>query len=175
MQEGFDTILIEGLFYKDAEGCLKARSFDGTETSVEEILKRFRGREIQLAMHHLPNIPLVPDRWGGGCCMWQASGKCPAGHHEDPSFLLSVAGRGVLDCPDGWQLVTFEGEVVSIPLHQMEGHYGRIAAVTIVDLEKLRESLAKTVGMDRVEAIGVQASQLQAMLGQLHSALRGMK
>ena len=173
--EGFDTILIEGIFYRDETSSLMARAPEGKVSAVDQVLGRLENLEIQFAMHHLPEMPLIPDRWGGGCCMWQASGKCPAGHHENPSFLLSIAGRGVLRRQeDGWHLATFEGEDISIPLHQMEGHMGRIAAVTIIDLNKLRDSIS-SIDLEKIDTVGIQATQLQEVLGQLQEAMKGIK
>jgi len=172
--ETFNTILIEGLFYRDPTGRLLSKSSRGTVV-VEETLGQLLGHEVQLAMHHLPEIPLIPDQWGGGCCMWQASGRCPAGHHENPSFLLSIAGRGILQHrEDGWHLATFEGEDISIPLHQMEGHLGRIAAVPIIDLEKMKDSLSDS-DIEKTSLIGIQAQQLQGILRQLQETLKGIK
>lgn len=167
--ESFDTILIEGVFYSDADGRLFAKPPSGSAVSVEDTLAVVLGREVQLAMHHLPEYPLVPDKWGGGCCLWQSIGKCPAGHHDNPSYLMSMTGRGILRCEGAaWFLTTFEGTGVVLPLEQLEGHHARIAAVTILDLEKMKDALSG-FDIDKVETIGVQAKQLQDMLCQLQA------
>ena len=173
--EGFDTLVVEGLFYREEGGPLLSRSVDGKVSNVTEQLDRMKGRELQLAMHHLPDYPLAANRWGGGCCLWQATGNyCPAGHHENPSFLLSVSGRGVLrQTEDGWCLETFEGTHIGMPLNQMEGHMGRIAAVTIIDLEKMKDSMS-SVDLEKVDTLGVQAKQLQDILSQLQELTKGI-
>ncbi|MFA6234556.1 MAG: hypothetical protein WC824_10295 [Bacteroidota bacterium] len=166
MKEGVSSILIEGLFYRDEKSCLCAKSMNGEISIVEDILKSIQDKEIQFAMHHLPDFPLDPKRWGGGCCLWEPSGKCPAGHHENPGFLLSIAGKGILRFSDtGWHLITSEGEDISIPLHQMEGHTGRIVAVSILEFKT-------TVNPGTLESIGAQAKQLQDTLGQFQELLQ---
>ena len=169
----FNTVVLEGVFYRDADGFLTVQTEQGNQF-VDYTLHQFENQEVQLAMHHLPKIPLIPDQWGGGCCHWQASGKCPAGHHEHPSFLLSVSERGILrHVLDKWFLETFEGTKVILPLHLMEGHTGRLAIVTIVNLEKLRESLSQ-MDTTKTEIVSIQAKQLQGVLGQLQETLKGI-
>lgn len=165
--ESFDTILVEGIFYHDPDGKLLVKSLTGPVIPLDETLARVQDREVQLAMHHLPEFPLAPDKWGGGCCMWQSIGTCPAGHHKDPSYLMNLSGRGILRRKDDvWFLETFEGTKQILPVDQLEGHNARVAVVTVVDLEKMKDALSG-FNLDQIETLGVKAQQLQNMLGQL--------
>jgi len=60
-----------------------------------------------------------------------------------------------------------------MPLNQMEGHMGRIAAVTIIDLEKMKDSMS-SVDLEKVDTLGVQAKQLQDILSQLQELTKGI-
>ena len=164
----FRTLLIEGVFYEE-DGVIKA-SRDGSaeKVLVEETLAAFVGEQVQIAIHHLPPHPINPDRWGGGCCLWEPSGKCPAGHHEHPDYLLNVAGQGVLH-RDGskWFLDKFDGSRQEFPLSLLVGHTARVVAACLFDVEKMRESLGNLGGPVTVETLGVRAEKLKDLLSQL--------
>lgn len=161
----FSTALVEGIFALDGTGQMRVEGEDGVVRSLEETLRPMVGSMVHLAAHFLP-VEMDPTRWGFGSCRWQPS-ECPAGHHKNPTFLLSVKGEGVLHGEDGcWWVETFAGLKVEIPLDQLNGHHGRVAAATAVDVEAMREKLSG-ISPDDIDAIGVQAEELKSMLGQL--------
>lgn len=111
---------LEGLFHDPGDG-LRVLTASGP-VSVDAFLHRFKGRRVQLSLHHLPPDPRVPDAPGAGACFW--GGSCPCGHDSNPGWLYNLAASGVLE-------VTSEGNWslsgTPIPLeHYMLGHRGRV-------------------------------------------------
>lgn len=89
--------------------------------------------------------------------------------------MLSFVGEGVLS-RDPWRISKFDGTVQELPLAGMVGHYGRLGATTVADLERMREAVAKmdpTVLGSLLGARGVDAKELEAALGQLREKLKG--
>lgn len=160
----FRTVLIEGIF-SDRKGHLIATRDDGVEVIVDQVVAQLEGENVQIAVHHLPPHPVMPDRWGGGCCYWEPAGECPAGHHKQPGFLLNVSGTGVL-CRDGtgWWLLQQGGKRLDLPFNLLEGHDSRIVATTVFDIEKMKDALADHPDL---ETLGIQADNLRDMLQQL--------
>lgn len=113
---------LRGVFYKE-HGRLFVADEIGRTFDVHQSLEPYYGKEVELRAHHRPREPLMPDRWGGGCCFWQSSGSCPFGHHNDPSGLFVVGGKGVLRYDGDWYL----GE--SLNLRMLEGHRGELVVV----------------------------------------------
>jgi hypothetical protein len=135
-------------------------------TRLVDVLKPALGENIVFSMHHVP-VAMNPFRWGGGNCIWQPYGWCPAGHHLDPLRFFSMNETGVLEEGDGkWWLHTFAGKNIDIPFHVMVGHFGRIAAATMLDMEKMRDELSKT-SSENLEAVGVSAKELSETLEKL--------
>lgn len=162
------TVLIEGVFYQK-EGHLVADR-NGQSMVVGETLGPLVGEEIQIALHHLPPFPPNPKLWGGGCCLWQASGCCPAGHHRDPGLLLNVSGTGVLrQAEDRWWLDKFDGTEMTLPLQLLEGHSARVVAATTFSVEAMRGTLAAQGG-DALDTLGVQATHLRDILQRIHNS-----
>jgi hypothetical protein len=155
------TLLLEGLFYI-SEGKLVTEDGD----DLYEQLVPFVGQDIQLAMHFLPPNPPDMTRWGGGCCMWQPA-ECPAGHHDHPDRLLNIALRGVLGRDvDRWFIDTFEGNQVDLPFALLDGHHGRVAAATVIDMQAMQESLAN-ITPEALETLGVRANNLRDLVSRL--------
>lgn len=137
------------------------------------------GQQVRFAAHHLPPSPPDLTKWGGGCCQWQHLGHCPAGHERRPGYLYNVTGEGTLWAErkrprhsrglqtDGlvhdWFLETFDGSRLPLELGQLEGHDGRVACVSLVDAETMREIVAKA----GAEAVGIQAQQIGDVLARL--------
>lgn len=136
----FISVILEGVFYRktSSNDVWVADQVKGDVCVLDE-LSPMEGRLIQASMHHKPQNPIQP-RWGGGCCLWQPS-PCPAGHHEDPSYLLNVMGRGVLEIGQGgYCLLQADYGDIDLPLHLMDGHYGLLVAVTIIDSDPVGDS-----------------------------------
>lgn len=105
-----------------------------TKTALETCLDPLVGRDILVSLHHDPPTPFDPTRWGGGCCLWEPSGECPAGHHLEPLGLLAVNGRGVLQHDASqWWLDAPDGRRIDLPFALLEGHRARVVGVTVLD------------------------------------------
>lgn len=168
------AILIEGLFYLSPD-TNKIMSDRGD--SVEEHLGPLIDQDVQLAIHFLPPTPPEPDRWGGGCCMWQPA-ACPAGHHEHPDRILNVSVRGVLGYDptiNRWWVDTFEGNQVTLPFALLDGHHGRVAAATVFDVQAMQEALAEKITPESLEALGVRANNLRDLMERLRVSTEGGK
>lgn len=189
----FNAILLEGIFYHgdnpypDAHGVVRDGFRDllvapsaGATQSVYEALKPLVGRRVQLAVHHVPNMPIDPTRWGGGCCHWETLGDCPFGHRRNPTSLYNVADSGVLvydldhsSASGGWWLETFDGNRIMLPLaHVLPGHYGRVAAATLDAVDEMRDALAELGQLGSVEEIVSKATDLQGVLDRLRTLVK---
>lgn len=171
MFDDFHAVLLEGIFYKDLRGNLAIQTPDG-ETLVSSVLQPLLGKQVQLAVHHVPPMPPDPGRWGGGCCLWQPS-RCPAGHHEQSGWLYNVSGQGFLsEAGDDWTLEGFDGSTQLLRLNLfLPGHHARVAAATLFSVEGMRENLARSGGLDLVDTLGTKASNLRDLLERLQNPM----
>lgn len=138
------------------------------DTTVVAELEPLVGQRVRLAMHHLPPslADLDESKWGGGACLWQPH-PCPAGHHERPGFLLNVTGDGVLRHEGGkWHLDRLDGTRLDLPFHLMAGHWGRLAAAPILEVDKMRDTLS-IEDLEQVEALGSKLSSMKELLDRL--------
>ena len=156
----FKLILLEGPFHVDSEGNLKVNQA-GSELDVSESFRELKGQRVQVALHYIfPNGP-EPHKWGAGCCLWQERLQpCPVGHHANSNKFLNFVAQGVLYQENGWYLKTFEGFCEKIPIFQLDGHYGRIAAASLSEVDKMRD-LAEG---SSVEALGARIHNLKDLL-----------
>lgn len=189
----FNAILLEGIFYTTEEpypdsneavrqgfGDLRVAPSSGENQSLYDTLKPLIGRRVQLAFHHVPNMPIDPTRWGGGCCHWESYGRCPFGHHQEPTKLFNLAASGVLvydldhtKASGGWWLEQFDGTRVMLPFaHVLPGHYGRVAAATLDAVDDMRSALEQLGELGSVEDIVGKATDLQAVLDRLTSLVK---
>ena len=95
--------------------------------------------------------------------MFPGGSGCPVGHDRHPDRMLTFHLEGVLR-EDPWSIEKFDGSVVPIPFRGMPGHYGRLAAATIPDLERMKEALSK-FGPQTFK--GVQGPEVEAKLDRL--------
>ncbi len=161
----FKAILVEGIFVRN-EGEICVQETSEIPSLVTGKLEPLLGQEVQLAVVHLPRLPLEPGKWAGGCCLWQPS-PCPVGHHINPAYLLNFTATGVLHHEGRrWWVTGFDGKEQMLPLEQLEGHHGRIAAATVFHVEKAREALAD-VDLEDIGALGVKAEELRETLANL--------
>lgn len=164
----FHAVLVEGVFDKDEGSFRILPSPIASFKNVYDELHPLIGFRVRIAMHHLPpNLAALDDsRWGGGSCLWQPS-PCPAGHHVRPGYLLNVTGEGVLRHEDGvWFLDQLDGSEFPLPFDQMVGHYGRIAAATLLDVDKLRDSLSLD-DLAAVEGLSDKIESVKDLLARL--------
>ena len=174
----FQAILLEGLYYRDEKGRLVVKDERAQQTQVvEDVLTPLVDEDVQLALHHFPPNGIEEGRWGGGCCMWEKVGLCPAGHHEHPDVLINVHGRGVLRRDeDRWFLDQFGGGSIPLPFPLLDGHYARVVVATVFDAEKMQEALAAHGGdLEQVQALGAQVQTLKGLAEQLKGLTKGGK
>jgi hypothetical protein len=183
----FQALLLEGIFYQDDDEGLMVTPAKGPAIKVIDALLRLNERNVQISVHHLPEMPPDPTRWGGGCCLWEqqvdrfsthdGQAFCPFGHHKHPTKLLNVVAQGVMHYESGFYpsesrviIHQFDGTTVDFQdafSGYLPGHRGRIAVATVVDIEKMREALLKSGGLGMVEGMGGRINDLKDMLGHL--------
>lgn len=164
----FNAILVEGLFY-DKDGSLHIEQEGGDHVAFADVLAPVVGQRVQMALHHLPPHGIDPSRPGGGSCRFPQGKGCPAGHEKQPNRLLSFHMEGVLRA-DPWRVEKFDGSVVHIPVRGMPGHFGRVGAATVADVDKMRDALAG-LNVEEILGQGLGASDLEGVLERLKSAL----
>lgn len=71
---------------------------------------------------------------------------------------------------DPWRVEKFDGTVATVPFRGMEGHYGRLAAATMVDVEKMREALGQ-LNPAAFSSAGLKSQDLEEILAQLRKAM----
>ena len=182
----FKSVLVDGVFYKKDSVLLVKRDDNPEPTVVDDELEKLIGQKIQITVHHWPPTPVVSDRWGGGCCMWEQKGECPAGHHKNPAYLLNFSASGVLRHTDSkWWMEVEKDTIETIPLDMMEGHIGRIVAVTLIDASTFADDLDFKIEdidldatadpatqADQMNRIEKQTQQLQGMMGDFMDLLK---
>ncbi len=164
----FQAILVEGLFYLRDDGSLFIEQDDGEHVSWDDTMAPVVGQHVQLAVHHLPPNGVEPDKPGAGSCQWPAGVGCPVKHDQFPDRLLSFHMEGVLS-GSPWLMRKLDGTSFDIPWRGMPGHYGRVGAATIIDVEKMREQLAGLTP-EALAATGVNVADLEIMLDRLRKA-----
>lgn len=101
--------------------------------------------------------------------MWkEALGDCPAGHWKYPSRLLAFHLEGVLR-EDPWRIEGGDGKVTLIPFKGMPGHHGRMALVTVLDIQWMAGQMK---GMSPEDLAKVDLAKLKTMLDRLRTATR---
>jgi len=168
----FNAILVEGLFYEQA-GAVCIEQDNGQHTTFDDVLGPVVGHRVQLALHHLPPHGIEPGKPGAGSCRFPGGVGCPVHHDRFPNRLLSFHMDGVLQSSP-WRLEKFDGSVQPLPVNGMIGHYGRLGAATMLDVDKMRETLAKMSPEDLASTLassGMSAGDLEDVL----TRLRGVK
>ena len=158
----FCSVLLEGLFY-EKDGLLMVNS-DGTDRDVQAEIQPLVGQEIHLAVHQIPDPAAPPEAWGQGCCKWQPSGHCPAGHHKAPHKLLVWGVVGILNVDDGWAV---GGQ--KVPLYALPGHNARIVGLTKFDAGQVRANPPRDVGelIDQATEMRDLLQRFREQLGKL--------
>lgn len=169
MTSPFAALLLEGLFYERGD-TLFVEKDGGEHVSVTDILNPLVGVRVQIAVHHLPPHGVQPGLPGAGSCRFPGGHGCPARHDQYPDRLLAFHMDGVLRA-DPWRVEKFDGTVAAIPFRGMEGHYGRLAAATMVDVEKMRDALGQ-LDPAAFTSAGLRSQDLEEILARLRKATR---
>ena len=144
-------VVIEGLFLLHPPRGLIVQTRHGEVVSLAETLSLILGKEVSVALHYTPPNPPVTGLPGFGTCYFDS---CKI-HREDPEFLFTLSGEGVLTSPEEGNFLVGE-----LPLHLaeiMSGHYGRLVLIQKAPAEDL--SLSNT--LDQVVAMADLLKALQ--------------
>jgi len=145
-------VVIEGLFLLHHPRGLIVQTHQGEVVSLAETLNVSLGKEVSVALHYAPPNPPVVGLPGFGACCYLSSCKI---HREDPEFLFSLSGEGVLTSTEEGNFL-----VGGLPLRLaeiMSGHYGRLVLIQKAPPEDL--SLLST--LDQVAAMADLLKALQ--------------
>lgn len=152
----FNVLLLEGSFFFSAHnGCLYAQDECGKALSVEVSLLPYVGQRVRFAAHRLP--PQPPYQQTFDLFSVSAEGILRAEPVEQPAGLPTSGLRYK------WSLETFDGSLEPLALERLGGHAGRLACVSLVDAEAMRD-IVSAAGVD---VLGVQAENLSDLLGHL--------
>lgn len=165
MTQPFQVLMLEGEFAQAPEG-ITARN--GAEVVLlSEALAPFVGQRVRLAFHQsFPRAP-QPSIPGFGSCL---TSDC-AFHRLRPDLLLNVSVEGVLVENAGTYSITgFDGQVKPLPFEFLAGHYGRVAAASLLDVERMREAV---LASENPEALAVQAASLRDVVEQIKQKTKG--
>ncbi len=150
------VLIIEGVFYLNTDGHICSE--DGVV--LDDAMAPFEGRSVVATVHHLPPDPPTSG-WGGGSCMWQPAGKCPAGHHDNPSWLHHVSVTGPLKrTADGWLV---GGK--SLQLELLDGHRSRVALVEVFNPEAFASESVSEL-LERGERLSQLLRDLTGKIGE---------
>jgi hypothetical protein len=150
------ALVVEGVFYKDDEGRIRPES----GSHIDHQLAPFEGRAVVATVHHNPPDPPT-DEWGGGSCMWQSMGTCPAGHHTRPDWLHHVSATGpLLRDGSGWSVAG-----IPLRLELLEGHRSRVALVEVFDPATATSGTAEDL-LKRAEGLNELLRELADKLGE---------
>lgn len=165
-QVEFRVLQLVGVVYQADNGDYHIVDEDHGDKNVLDELRTMVGGEVEVVAAHAPSDPPQRERWGGGCCMWELSGKCSAGHHDRPGYLYEVHAVGTLVEADGkWHIAREGKDDLPIYLTMLNGHRCRIAVVPKVDLNEILED-AKNVDANNLSDLMARAENLRNFISQ---------
>lgn len=152
---GFKVKDFLGVFYREGSHLLVSDEFEGVR-NVDHELASYGQQEVSVFAHHRPVEPVSNVRWGGGCCMLEASGFCFFGHHDDPRRAFSFKGVGTLVQRDqDWFLEQEPGEYIDCGLRFLIGHRSQIIVTTIPNMDALDKQV-KEITSESLEGQSIQ-------------------
>ena len=150
--DAFPLVVIEGLFLLHPPRGLIVQTHQGEVVSLVETLSASLGKEVSVALHYAPPNPPVVGLPGFGACCYLSSCKI---HREDPEFLFSLSGEGVLTSTEEGNFLVGGGALRLAEI--MSGHYGRLVLIQKAPPEDI--SLLST--LDQVAAMADLLKALQ--------------
>jgi hypothetical protein len=161
------SLLLEGLWYLQ-DGVLKVQNKDGEDIVVFDALEPLLNTEVLITMHHFPPNPPDMTKWGGGCCHWENTGNCPAGHQDRPDKIFTLSCEGVLvKDAENWYCEK-EQERSPLPFHLLEGHDARLVMIT-----SFKKSLFEIpTTPNAISEMETQIVNLRGMLAQLQNEFK---
>lgn len=155
-----------------------ADEFDG----VQDVLKAFEPLmkdEMRLLAHHRPLEPMDQERWGGGCCYFETTGKCHFGHHDNPLSLYSFNYAGKMRV-EGTEIYidTAEGEAKQCFVEFLVGHRSQIVVTTIPNLEDFDEKVKSfdpsNIENPTIENLTERLSELSKFMAEMNDLKNGL-
>ena len=153
MAFGTRELYVKGLFYRK-KGILGS-SEDGVFVPFERMLEPFVGKYVRGLIQHIIDKDKPIGSWGIGSCWWESVGKCPYGHHENPTSVLDWNTKGVLRREGSLWVVEGESRE-EVPFTGMDGHNCRV--VFFSTLER---------GLSPGPDVGELSGELESMLSML--------
>jgi len=153
--------VLEGIFYVEAGNMF----VPGNDEPLQDILAPFIDEGVLVVVHHHPpNNQLDLEHWGAGSCMWEPTGHCPYGHHDEPHKLFAVEMRGTLRREGTDWFVGTE----KLDLTPLEGHLSRLVVTLLEPPASLTDSL------DDIDPMKVDPEELTMRLRNLSSLASGL-
>lgn len=160
--------VLEGVFYVESGNLF----VPGNEKPVSEMLEPFLGHAVLIVLHHQPPSVFDVEHWGAGCCMWESTGHCPYGHHDEPQKLFSANYEGQLKkVGHEW----FVGQT-KLDLTPLEGHISRLVITFLEPPEALTTSLSDLEPTSfNPEELSLRLENLSSLASSLTSIINGIK
>lgn len=157
----FCVLQLVGVVYQAGSGDYHIVDEEHGDKNIPTELRAMVGSDVEVMVSHAPPDPPHQERWGGGCCMWESSGRCSAGHHDRPGYLYEAHAVGALVESDGqWHIARDGQDDLPIYLTLLNGHRCRLVVVPKVDLNEIMED-AKNVDPNNLSDLMERAEQLR--------------
>jgi hypothetical protein len=165
-QKKAHLVVLNGVFYEE-DGKLMVSDEELGTLSVDDELSPCEGLLVHFVAHHCPPEPPQPDRWGGGSCLLEPTGRCHCGHHERPKWLYEIKTAGLLfRYSEQWFV---KGQTPhDLHLGFLVGHYGQILCTAFPDPDGLEAEIEEDVNSGSVEALQNRITRLRDMLSQFN-------
>ena len=157
---GFHAIDIRGRFY-EAQDTLCVEQEGQEHVELLPLLNPLLGVKVKFYVAYEP-LQAGSAAPGGGSCLWGQAEFCPV-HRLHPDRVVQFFEEGILEERAGSWYVG----VKKVPLDLMNGHYGRVIGVTVVDKEALMAKLAQGDVESLLGDVGEQMEMMQSLLGHL--------
>lgn len=163
-------IVLSGVFYQESpDADLMVADDDLGTVPVRALLAPILGKRTAVVLHHCPPEPPQEDRWGGGSCLLEPSGKCHCGHHERPDWLYSQSAGGTLQHEDGeWSIRKPAGEVVVLHFDWLVGHHSQVVVTALPNVDDLKIEIEKEMENPTVEGLQDRLTQMRDLLSMVN-------
>lgn len=163
-------IVLSGVFYQDTPDTdLMVADEELGTVSVRILLTPIVGKRTAIVAHHCPPEPPLKDRWGGGSCLLQPSGRCHCGHQDRPDWLYTQSAAGTLQYDgDKWSVLKLNGESVELHLGFLVGHVSQVVVTAIPNIDDLKAELEQEMVNPTVDGITERLTQMRDLLSQIN-------
>jgi len=160
-----------GVFYEEGSQVMVADELEGT-LALSEQLAPLEGVQVHALAHHRPPEPPLKDRWGGGCCLLEPTGRCVSGHSLQSQWLYMFDETGVLERSEQtWGVRSDEGDLRVIRTDWLVGHRSQVVVVSIPAFEM---PVIEDISSLKIEDLQERASEIQNYLSLLNRLKDGI-